>query len=419
MAKNPKIMSYNVKGLRNSLKRKKIIYLLHQWKVDIALLQETHSSVEDEKIWCPEWGGGHVFFSHGETNARGVAIFIAKNFSVKIENMIKDNEGRILAILIDIQGVTFTIVNVYSPNQDNPTFFQRAFEMADSFGNDLRLIAGDFNTVLDLDRDIQGGKGCSNSRTRSYILDYMSNNDFVDIWRLRNPDLFHYTFATDNLRERIDFFLLSSALAQLVIEANVHYILKVSDHAPVFVTLQIISTAPGKGYWKFNNALLQDEVFFIETKRAILEVVSNLKESSACEKWEMIKMAIREKAIIRSSRLTKSRKNKVLVLEKKIKFLHDKNLSELQGVFQNSGENQILKLQTELDEEAEGRMLRSGARWFEFGEKSSQYFLNLEKHNHNRKTILKIEHPTTGEVFSDPDTILQVLTNYYKDLFIL
>ena len=47
-------------------------------KTDLIFLQETHSTTERQDQWRKEWGTA-ALFSHGSTNARGVAILIKNN----------------------------------------------------------------------------------------------------------------------------------------------------------------------------------------------------------------------------------------------------------------------------------------------------------------------------------------------------
>ena len=51
-----KIVSYNVRGLGNYQIRREIFYYLNHKDFDIALLQETHSSKNIEKLWKTQWG---------------------------------------------------------------------------------------------------------------------------------------------------------------------------------------------------------------------------------------------------------------------------------------------------------------------------------------------------------------------------
>ena len=53
------------------------------------------------------------------------------------------------------------------------------------------------------------------------------------------------------------------------------------------------------------------------------------------------------------------------------------------------------------------------SRWHEYGEKSSKYFLNLEKRNHVKKHILSINNSLT----TDPTVILAEQKHFYQDLY--
>lgn len=68
-----KISSFNCRGIQDRFKRKKIFTFLHQRKDDIIMLQETHSSKDNELIWATEWGGS-IFFNSCTSQGREVAI---------------------------------------------------------------------------------------------------------------------------------------------------------------------------------------------------------------------------------------------------------------------------------------------------------------------------------------------------------
>ena len=65
-----KIVSLNVCGLCNSLKRRKVFKLLKHQRADICMLQESHGTAEVESLWNSEWGA-RGFFAHGSSDARG------------------------------------------------------------------------------------------------------------------------------------------------------------------------------------------------------------------------------------------------------------------------------------------------------------------------------------------------------------
>ena len=80
-----------------------------------VFLQETHSSLKDEKLWIDEFKG-QLFFSHGKTNSCGVAIGFVGKRSLNILNIKRDNLGRILVIEVTIDDSVFKLISIYNAN---------------------------------------------------------------------------------------------------------------------------------------------------------------------------------------------------------------------------------------------------------------------------------------------------------------
>ena len=55
------------------------------------------------------------------------------------------------------------------------------------------------------------------------------------------------------------------------------------------------------------------------------------------------------------------------------------------------------------------------ACWWEHGEKSTKYFLNLEKRNHVKKHVRKLK--TSGSIITDPFNILSEQKRFYQELY--
>ena len=66
------VISNNVKGIQNSLKRLSSFLKENMFYNGVLFFQETHSSSEDEIQWKDEFKGA-LSFSHGKTNSCGVA----------------------------------------------------------------------------------------------------------------------------------------------------------------------------------------------------------------------------------------------------------------------------------------------------------------------------------------------------------
>ena len=63
----------------------------------------------------------------------------------------------------------------------------------------------------------------------------------------------------------------------------------------------------------------------------------------------------------------------------------------------------------------EGICIRSRCQWYEEGEKSSKFILNLEKFNEMQSQICKII--ANDQEITDPNTILNEIRNFYEFLF--
>ena len=131
--------------------------------------------------------------------------------------------------------------------------------------------------------------------------------------------------------------------------------------------------------------------------------------------WEWIKFKIREFLIKFSKTVAWNRKKEELELLKTyqtLKVIHE--LCPTDDSFYNL---EKIKAQLELIEEkkTEGIIVRARARWHEYGEKSNKYFLNLEKRNHIRKHIRKLN--LSGVIMSNPFEILEGVKTFYKNLY--
>ena len=58
------IVSFNVRGLNDFVKRKDVFDFLRNSKADIICLQELHVTSETEKLFKSQWGGRAWFCPH-------------------------------------------------------------------------------------------------------------------------------------------------------------------------------------------------------------------------------------------------------------------------------------------------------------------------------------------------------------------
>ena len=108
-----KILSLNVRGIRNPNKRRAMFCYLKQQKATIFCLQETYSQPDDEKLWSAEWGG-KILFYHRTAHSKGVCILLNPNSSINFDVVQSDHQGTILISKLKIFEETFFIVNIYA-----------------------------------------------------------------------------------------------------------------------------------------------------------------------------------------------------------------------------------------------------------------------------------------------------------------
>ena len=120
------IATFNVNGLQNDNKRQKTSELLINRKIEIAFLQETHSTPEASKKWKKEWLGKSIWHSGTTPKASGVAILFKANLEIEIVQTQKDKDGQILNCIIKFEDDTYQLINIYAPTKpDQSNFFYK------------------------------------------------------------------------------------------------------------------------------------------------------------------------------------------------------------------------------------------------------------------------------------------------------
>ena len=121
-----KLMTFNCRGLQDYVKRRKVFHYMRDCNCDIVMLQETHSSVNDDTFWKSQWGE-HAWFASYASNSRGVAILVRNSVSIKVNSCFKDPNGRFLILQAVVKNSALTLVTLYSPNNDDPDFYLEVF----------------------------------------------------------------------------------------------------------------------------------------------------------------------------------------------------------------------------------------------------------------------------------------------------
>ena len=157
------------------------------------MLQEVHCSVNTTDIWSAEWGYKAIYSGCSSRQA-GVAVLFNNNFNLQILKLLSDPEGRFIICNIKADEKELTLANIYAPNKDDPTFFQNFFDPSQSFQCEDIIIGGDFNLVLDIQKDKKGGLPKTHKNSLKILIEFSENLNLTDVWRTLNPEARRYTW---------------------------------------------------------------------------------------------------------------------------------------------------------------------------------------------------------------------------------
>jgi len=139
-------------------------------------------------------GGTRRSSAAGAAKKQGLAFFsiIVFNNSFKV---FSDPNGRFLICDIVADNKRLTVANIYALNEDDPNFFQDFLDHLSNFKCGEIIIDGDFNLVLDIEKDKKGGLARTHKNAFKVIRDFSENLGLTDVWRLLNPEARRYSLA--------------------------------------------------------------------------------------------------------------------------------------------------------------------------------------------------------------------------------
>ena len=122
-----------------------------------------------------------------------------------------------------IDNEILTLVNIYAPNNDNPTFFQNLLDRILSFECEEVIMGGDFNLVMDVQKGKKGGNATTHRNSLKEVQNIANSLDLIDVWRTLNPDSKRFTLrrTKPEVHCRLDYFMISSSLTTAITNADI------------------------------------------------------------------------------------------------------------------------------------------------------------------------------------------------------
>lgn len=261
-----KIISWNVNGLRASIRKGFLDYLIEE-NPDIIGIQETKlqekqvpeeldrelSKVDPDFEKRKVLDNYNIYWNYADKKGySGVALFSKDNpisVSYNLGDPDLDNEGR----LITADYGPFILMNVYFPNgQMNDErldfklrFYDKTFEVMQDYRGSGKnvIVCGDFNTAhkeIDLKNPKQNEKTSGFLPVERKWLDKLVDNGYIDTFRHfdQRPDQYTWWTYRFNAREknvgwRIDYFFINKEFLPFLEDAFIRQDVYGSDHCPL------------------------------------------------------------------------------------------------------------------------------------------------------------------------------------------
>ena len=253
-----KLISFNVNGIRAIL-NKNFVDDFFALNADIFSINESKFSETEHLNFPFEPEGYYTYWTNSKVRKgySGVAVFTKlKPLSVHYglhENKY-DDEGRVITLEFE----NFYYVACYVPNAGDGL---KRLDFRMEFENDLVnylkeldknkpvIYAGDLN-VAHKEIDLKNPK--ANEHNPGYTIEERTafsnllDNGFVDSYRYIYPDTIKYSWwsyrfnaRANNAGWRIDYFIVSERIKELINDAKIHNDIYGSDHCPVEFDINI------------------------------------------------------------------------------------------------------------------------------------------------------------------------------------
>lgn len=413
------IGSLNINGCRGVAKRGDLFTYLQLKKVDVVLLQETHTDNANEAQWARDWNGG-VYLSHGTNLSAGVAVLLSPKITCK-PNIIEVVQGRILRVDLTLGDKPFSFFNVYAPNdgKERMLFFnQLADALAVCPQGNVVLVGGDHNCtenhVIDRNHDEP------HPQSAEVLKSLVNRFNLVDLWRDASPGVRQYSWlrmsSTQVTAARLDRFYVGAEHRGLFYNSSISPTF-LSDHQYISLSVSIQAKEHFFSHWHFNTKLLQDHSF-IHAFTSFWESWREEKSrfSSLSQWWDVGKAQIKAFCLQYTAHSTRILKEKMLALEHEIANQTNNVIGAWTDARTDAVQRNMLLLKNLMEERGKGALVRARFCQFNDMDAPTAFFFGLEKKAQEQKRITHLKLPD-GRDTLDQGEIRAHAVSYYEALY--
>ena len=431
---NLKILTYNCNGLGDRKKLKRLMIKVNKVvdKGGIVLLQETHI-LDRERVTLLT--NHKVEISSFTSNSAGV-LTIFNNEYEKIYSF-SDGSGRKLFTLIKVGNEQFLVVNIYSPNDHKKAIdfveevYIKILQILNDYPDTFVIVGGDFNSCMTSKDFLNRNK----SKAETELTNAISNNNemcgLIDSFSTTESAP-GYTWNRGRCYSRLDYIYVSKELRNRLGSARVDWAFEKSDHAALSTLIRIKEEIiKGKGIAKVNTEILKDPQKVIQIREELKYLINQIPNYwDGHMKLEYLKVSIRSTFAkyvgVERSEMKDNVKELEISLnnieEMKLKLLNKvsnvnlvNNLDERLGKIETAKRTIMNELDIVRNKLTEKIDFQARAKWFEFGEKSNKFFLNLNKFR-SKQSIIEIIKDGLNTYIGQAN-VMEGIRNFYSELY--
>jgi len=412
------IFTVNCRGLgklnKFRLMLKKANTLLNENPLSIIMLQET--MVKDDNYIKMAWKGKYVF-TQGTGNSQGCITLLGND--IIVYNQINfDHRGH----YFEVEGLIperTAIVNIYAPNgyaTNKREFYELFLGQIESSPCQNVILSGDFNITLSEEDRHNRNASQGETNLADFLKTKLESMHMLDAWQGYSG----MTWKRGGTLSRLDrIFVRLRNFMQ--VSMNTDWTFCDSDHALVCAIFRGMGAgAKGPKICRLDPQVVLQPESLNTLKNYLIDQLATLSEGADPHlKLEFAKMTIRTKAIELGNKLRKSEINDLKLLNEDI-LLHERLLKQVRTVEEENEIVSHLERQTNekdriLNNQGKALAWKTRTKWYNEGEKSNKYFLNLLKGSANRVEMPKLLNE--GRLIVEPKEISKVVNLYYERLY--
>lgn len=248
-----KLVSWNVNGLRACLD-KGFLDIFKEFDADFFSIQETKMQEGQANL---DIEGYYRYMSSAEKKGYSGTLIYAKEKPLNVVygiNGLYNDEGRVITLEYD----KFYLVNAYVPNSQEELKrldYRMVFEdnmrayLIELNQNKPVIYCGDLNVAherIDLKNPDTNQRNAGFSIEERNKMTELLSSGFIDTFRYLYPDKVLYSWWSyrfqarlKNAGWRIDYFLVSDAIKNRIIDSKIHTTILGSDHCPVELQIEM------------------------------------------------------------------------------------------------------------------------------------------------------------------------------------